>query len=222
MHNGVAHDVGGAADAQGTRCACLLLLDTSAAMSGPRIDQLNTGLMHFKQALYTNAQTAQRIDVGIVGFGPPRTLSEFMSADRFYPPFLVSTTDTPIGAAVEHGVEMVRQRRAYYTANGLGCYRPWLFLISGSPPSDSVQRAAALVRQGEADKDFQFFAVGMDGADMATLARISVRAPLKLKEGGFRELFDWLAASMDTIARSTPGDTVPLINPTAAGGWASD
>ncbi|MEN5206946.1 VWA domain-containing protein [Stenotrophomonas terrae] len=220
MSYGIGQGVGGSAEAQQTRCACLLLLDTSAAMSGQRIDQLNAGLMHFKQALYANAQSAQRVDVGIVSFGPVRTVTEFVSADRFYPPFLVSTADTPIGAAIEQGVDMVRQRTQYYQANGLGYYRPWIFLVTAGAPSDSWRNAAELVRQGEASKDFQFFAVGMEGADMEALAQISVRAPLKLKEVNFRELFDWLSASMDTIARSSPGDTVPLINPTAAGGWA--
>jgi uncharacterized protein YegL len=78
------------------------------------------------------------------------------------------------------------------------------------------------VKEGEAAKAFAFFAVGVEGANMAILRQIAVRQPLKLKGLRFRSLFQWLSNSMKTISRSTPGDEVPLKSPTEGPeGWAS-
>lgn len=202
------------------RCPCLLLLDTSTSMRGNPIAELNRGLITFKDELMADRMAAQRVEVGVLTFGPVMVQSDFQTPDQWNPPSLVANGDTPIGAAIEQGLQMLDARKQIYRSSGINYYRPWIFLITDGGPTDSWQNAAALVRAGDNDqrKSFSFFAVGVEEAKMDVLARISRREPLRLQGLKFRDLFAWLSSSLGGVARSQPGDLVALPSPS---GWTS-
>lgn len=100
------------------RCPCLLLLDVSGSMNGEPIAELNKGLITFKDELAADALAMKRVEVAIVTFGPVRTELAWQSAALFYPPNLSSQGDTPMGEAIRQGLDMVRQRKDEYRANG--------------------------------------------------------------------------------------------------------
>jgi uncharacterized protein YegL len=152
--------------------------------------------------------------------GSVQTVVPFVTAHEFTPPTLTANGETPMGASILQAIETVTERKRKYKQNGLHYYRPWIFLITDGEPTDSWQTAAAQVHEGEKNKSFAFFAVGVEGADFDILRQISTRQPLPLKGNNFRAMFEWLSQSQRSVSHSNPGqeDQVKLASPA---GWAN-
>jgi uncharacterized protein YegL len=230
------------------RCPCVLLLDTSGSMKEERqltpavalspiqrlmqdtlalgrkvrpIDELNAGLSQFRTELLADELAVKRIELSLVTFGPVKQVTDFQPPDLFHPPALRAEGDTPMGQAIERAVQLVNARKTAYKQNGISYYRPWIFLVTDGEPTDQWQRAAELVRLGETNKQFAFFAIGVEGAKFDILQQISVRQPLQLKGLSFREMFRWLSASLSAVSRSHTSDEISLTNPATPDGWAA-
>ena len=205
------------ADNPEPRCPCVLLLDTSGSMAGRPLDELNEGIKLFKRELLSDSLATKRVEVAIVTFGPVSLHADFETVNNFQPKELNTTGDTPLGEAIELGIDLVAKRKQTYKSNGIAYYKPWIILITDGAPTDSYQKAARLVKEGEANKSFAFFAIGVEGANLEILKEISVRQPLKLRGLMFREFFMWLSASMKMVSVKDPGNSVSILPPS---GWS--
>lgn len=231
------------------RCPCVLLIDVSGSMAevvgeagndlgynvqqdgktyravsggSTRIDKVNEGLRAYQADLASDSLAMQRVEVSVITFGASvQTVNDFVTANLFTPPTLTASGETPMGAAILKAIDAVEERKRLYKQNGLHYYRPWIFFITDGEPTDSWKEAAEKVREGERNKKFAFFTVGVEGANFDILKQISsAREPLHLKGYSFREMFQWLSQSQRSVSHSTPGqeDQVKLTSPS---GWAT-
>lgn len=205
------------ADNPEPRCPCVLLLDTSGSMGGMPIAQLNEGVRTFKQELLQDPLATKRVEVAVITFGPVTVQTGFHTVPNFYTQELEASGDTPMGAAIATAIDLVKKRKKEYKEGGISYYKPWIILITDGAPTDEWAGAATQVHDGEAAKSFAFFAIGVEGASMDILKRISVRSPLKLKGLMFREFFMWLSASMKMVSSKNPGNAINLLPPS---GWS--
>jgi uncharacterized protein YegL len=204
------------ADNPEPRCPCVLLLDTSGSMYGDPIRELNEGVRTFKKELLQDALALKRVEVAVVTFGPVTIQSDFHTVPNFHPAQLETSGNTPMGAAILTAIELVAKRKKEFKAHGISYYKPWIILLTDGAPTDDWDEAARKVREGEDAKSFAFFAIGVQGANMQLLSKISVRTPLKLRGLMFREFFMWLSASMKMVSSKNPGSAINLLPPT---GW---
>jgi uncharacterized protein YegL len=206
------------------RCPCILLLDVSSSMKGEPIEALNEGLRAFKREVSKDIVAARRVEVAIVTFASEvHTVQDFVTVDQFDPPELVASGQTHMGAAIDTALNILELRKAAYRNSGVAYYRPWVFLITDGVPLGEPETVVSGARQRlmteqQAHK-LAFFAVGTEHADFQALETFTLpdRPPLQLKGVQFVELFVWLSWSQQAIAKSRPGDQVPL--PPA--GWAA-
>lgn len=208
------------------RCPVVLILDNSGSMQGAPLNELNAGLIALKDSLASDQLAMKRVELAIVSFGPVTTVQEFISPDIWTPPTLVAAGDTPIGEAVNRGLDLLEARKAEYKNAGLTYYRPWIFLITdgGPNPNDPWQTAATRVHEGEAGKKLMFFGIGVAGANMDVLGRICppTRAPMPLKGLAFKSMFQWLSSSLRSVSASKTTDKVALTDPRKGDeGWAT-
>lgn len=200
------------------RCPCILLLDCSGSMNGKPLQELNNGLKAFQQQLNSDDLASKRVEVTVIKFDTNvEVINEFETAEHFIPSELEAGGLTNMGRAIERAINMLEQRKAVYKANGISYYRPWIFLLTDGEPTDDYTNAMEAVHEGERKKQFAFFAVGIQGANMDILRQISVRQPLSLQGLNFTSLFQWLSNSMSSVSRSSLDAEVTLETPS---GWA--
>jgi len=203
------------------KCCCTLVLDVSGSMNGAPINELNRGLQDFYHDIMNDSTTANRLEVGMVEFSDVITtrMEPGLLNHGGFPTLTVGGT-TKLVDGVRQGIATTRARKSYYKQSGQPFYRPWIILITDGAP-DGGQDTAGLAREindAVNKKDFFFFAIGVQGANMNMLNQISHHSmpPAQLNGLKFSAFFKWLSASMSTVTNSKDGDQVSFPDP---GNW---
>ena len=204
------------------RCPCVLLLDTSASMTGAPIQALNEGLETFRDSLVTDDLAQKRVEVAIISFdNQVKIVQDFITADQFEPPTLTAQGQTHMGSAISKALDTIARRKSDYRNNGITYYRPWVFMITdGEPQGEAdriVKQAGDRIQIEENNKQVAFFAVGVENANMDRLGEIVQRTPVRLRGLDFREMFLWLSASMQRVSHSKVDEQIALPPP----GWGT-
>lgn len=196
------------------RCACVLLLDCSSSMDGENIAQLNRGIIELKKELENDDIASKRVEIAVVKFSSDvEVVSDFATVDNFRAVELSADGVTSMTEAIKVASDMLEERKEEYKQNGVSYYRPWIFMITDGEPTDEdgyvleendsrFIEALETIKNGEKNKQFTFFAVGVDNANMETLAKLSPRA-MKLKDNCWADMFQWLSKSLVTLSTST-------------------
>jgi hypothetical protein len=202
-----------------SRGACELLAVTITKdhdLAGPFADAVNT--------FYGRPQ----IPVGVVRKGVTPQEGKFLglARDPAYPHALKKSADAPDAVALLRKVLAARPDGSVVIVQ-VG-FATNLARLLDSPADDvspltgkelAAKDAATRVREGEKNKSFAFYSVGVEGANFDILKEIGTRQPLALKGYSFREMFVWLSQSQRSVSHSNPGEEgqVKLASPA---GWA--
>ena len=216
------------ADNPDPRCPVVLILDSSSSMFQVRegqtqspMESLNTGLDFLMTELYSDPLSRRRISVSFTVYGSDvRQPTDFAEVDDIVLPDLtqqMGTTST--GKAICAALDHLKEYKAKLDKNGIQKYRPFIILMSDGLSTDDLTEARERIKAGDTKeaKEFSFFAVGIDGADMEQLNSLGNRQALPLKNDSFREFFQWLSASTASVSQSQPDDE--KISIPAPTGW---
>jgi len=190
------------------RCPVALVVDTSGSMSGQPIEQLNAGIQLFIDELKRDDLARWSVDLAVyTAGGSADCIQSFIGIEQIagVAP-LDASGGTPLGQATRIALDDLEARKKSYRDAGVPYYQPWLVLISDGAPGDhwldAAQRAAAL----SAKRKLVSLPIGVQGADFEILSQFSSKPAVALDGLKFRELFQWLSASMARVSASTSSD----------------
>lgn len=204
------------------RCPVILLLDTSASMSGEPIKELNQGVKIFKASVEEDNQASLRVEVAIITFNSEisdiSAKDGFVTISKFTPQKLQASGGTRMGAAINKALDVLEERKEVYKENAIQYYRPWIFLITDGAPTDFYLDAAKRLKEAEDNNKLLFYSVGVQDADMDTLREITpnLERAKKLNSLDFQSMFRWLSDSVKQVSRGKIGEK---IEPPPTSGW---
>jgi uncharacterized protein YegL len=187
-------------------------------MAGKPIEELQNGIEVFHAEILEDSTTSNRLEIAIITFDSAvRVVQQPSLVTEFSMPKLQAKGATAMGYAIKEGIDLVSARKSWYKMTGQPYYRPWIILMTDGEPTDipDINDINGLIQKNVDGKNFFFFSIGIEGANMERLKSISTdqMPPAKLEGLKFAEFFTWLSASMTQITSSAEGEIAKLPSP---------
>jgi len=126
-----------------TRISIVFLVDTSASMLGKPIDELNQVLVKFCKIL--EKKWSAYADVSVISFGERVNIEVgFCPAKQYKAPVLSANGLTAMNEGILKALDEIETRRHHYLEQGIGYYRPWLFVFTDGCPTDENLESQAI------------------------------------------------------------------------------
>ena len=189
------------------RVPVCLCLDVSGSMDGEPIRELNDGVRMFYDAIREDETALYAAEVYIITFGRngAKCITDFASIElQPDAPVLNAGGMTPMGEAVNLGLDLLEKRKNEYKSKGVDYYQPWLVLMTDGVPNGNpgeLSRAISRTVEMANNRKLSIFPIGIgEDADMDVLARFSPkRGPLKLQGLKFHQFFECVPLDVDGI-----------------------
>lgn len=221
---GAERFAGESAQNQEQKCLCVLVLDVSGSMRGSKLDALNQGIRDFYTQIQTadgvSENTVDQLEIAIIKYDEEVTIlrNPKLLEDGELPPTLTergSVTETVL--AMEEAIQLVADRKAFYKSTGQAYLRPWIIVMTDGEPygkkatTADIDAIAQRVAADAKDKRYMMMGIGVgEDANMELLAKMTAGKALKLDGLKFGQFFQWLSASLSTVAASKEGDKVDI------------
>jgi uncharacterized protein YegL len=198
------------------RIPICLCLDTSFSMDGEPINELNRAIEIFYKEISTDIQTAASCEISIVSFDNDAKLIDDFSLihnKKFIP--LRTNGSTNMKAGIELALKVLNRRKESYKENGVDYYQPWLIIMSDGRPDNrnGLLDLQSTIRTMESKRKIMVLPVGIGSeADLEVLSLFSNKNPgaFSLKGLNFKEFFNFISKSMESISRSKTDDRFKL------------
>ena len=115
------------------RVPVCLCLDVSGSMDGLPIQELNEGVHQFYQAIKEDETALYAADICVITFGgtEPVCLRDFSGLDQQPEvPTLSAGGMTPMGEAINLGLDLLERRKEQFRSVGVDYFQPWFVLMS--------------------------------------------------------------------------------------------
>jgi uncharacterized protein YegL len=212
------------------RAPLVLVLDTSASMGNPpeapRIAELNAALRNWMADAGDDVALRGRLEIAVVTFGSSAQVLEWPDADSMPGSFRMAgdVTVPTLGSegltlmlpAIELALDLARERTRELNAEGIPSRRPQVWLLTDGAPCDErgepvtsaaladMARRLRTAEQASGDSPgCLFYAIGVVGADRATLNTLAPESNRMLPDFSFRDILRLAEQSASSVRSDT-------------------
>ena len=203
------------------RILCAVVVDVSAStFASGALDAIIAALPQFRDAVLKDSLLTRKLSWAIVAFSDTtQVLFPYGPVTEWVPPeALEHGNGTAMATAIIETIHLQAEHVEYLGEQGIPVqHKLILFITDGYPnnePPERFEQAVQLIEEAE-QNDFSFFSIGVEGADMNMLRRLtSRRTPLRLADvNDFAKFFAWLNTSLRVVSVSQPGERIKLPDP---------